>query len=263
VIATPDVLRVLMTKFSDQMVPELVQTFWAAMARGEFITGAAAEAGTYRQKGRGWLAAAAGGVRPRRGRDLKGRCLSFGEREDIAVGLAAGQSLRVIAARLGRSPSTVSRELARNADPRRGYRASTAHALAYDRASRPKPAKLVVNLALRAKVEKDLEKKYSPEQITGRLRVEFPNDPEMRVSPETIYQSLYVQSRGALRRDLTERVLADAADGDVEASVERFAATHDHGIARLERLMEALRAERAPDLAAATVAVRQARAALS
>jgi IS30 family transposase len=191
-----------MTKFSDQMVPELVQTFWAAMARGEFITGAAAEAGTYRQKGRGWLAAA-GGVRPRRGRDLKGRCLSFGEREDIAVGLAAGQSLRVIAARLGRSPSTVSRELARNADPRRGYRASTAHALAYDRASRPKPAKLVVNLALRAKVEKDLEKKYSPEQITGRLRVEFPNDPEMRVSPETIYQSLYVQSRGALRRDLT------------------------------------------------------------
>ena len=191
-----------MTKFSDQMVPELVQTFWAAMARGEFITGAAAEAGTYRQKGRGWLAAA-GGVRPRRGRDLKGRCLSFGEREDIAVGLAAGQSLRVIAARLGRSPSTVSRELARNADPRRGYRASTAHALAYDRASRPKPAKLVVNLALRAKVEKDLEKKYSPEQITGRLRVEFPNNPEMRVSPETIYQSLYVQSRGALRRDLT------------------------------------------------------------
>jgi IS30 family transposase len=184
------------------MVPELVQAFWAAMARGEFITGAAAEAGTYRQKGRGWLAAA-GGVRPRRGRDLKGRCLSFGEREDIAVGLAAGQSLRVIAARLGRSPSTVSRELARNADPRRGYRASTAHALAYDRVSRPEPAKLVVNLALRAKVEKDLEKKYSPEQITGRLRVEFPNDAEMRVSPETIYQSLYVQSRGALRRDLT------------------------------------------------------------
>jgi IS30 family transposase len=71
------------------------------------------------------------------------------------------------------------------------------------RASRPKTAKLATNLVLRAKVEKDLEKKYSPEQITGRLRVEFPDDPEMYVSPETIYQSLYVQSRGALRRDLT------------------------------------------------------------
>ena len=74
--------------------------------------------------------------------------------------------------------------------------------MAYHRASRPKPAKLRVNLALRAAVEHDLEKKYSPEQIAGRLRLEFPDDPEMRVAPETIYQSLYVQSRGALRRDL-------------------------------------------------------------
>jgi len=190
-----------MIRFSDRMVPEVSQTFWAAMARGEFITDAAAEAGTYRRKGRAWLVAA-GGVRPRRGRDLKGRCLSFAEREEIALGRAAGRSLRLIATVLGRSPSTISRELARNVDPRGGYRATTAHALAYDRASRPKPAKLVTNLALRAKVEQDLEKKYSPEQITGRLLVEFPNDPEMRVSPETIYQSLYVQSRGALRRDL-------------------------------------------------------------
>ena len=190
-----------MIRFSDRMVPEVSQTFWAAMARGEFITEAAAEAGTYRRKGRQWLVAA-GGVRPRRGRDLKGRCLSFAEREEIALGRAAGQSLRVIATRLGRSPSTISRELTRNRDPHGGYRATTAHALAYDRASRPKPAKLATNLVLRAKVEQDLKKKYSPEQITGRLLVEFPNDPEMRVSPETIYQSLYVQSRGALRRDL-------------------------------------------------------------
>jgi len=95
-----------------------------------------------------------------------------------------------------------SRELRRNLDRQGRYRSTAAHALAYDRAGRPKPAKLVTNLALRAKVEKDLEKKYSPEQITGRLRVEFPDDPEMRVSPETIYQSIYVQSRGALRRDL-------------------------------------------------------------
>jgi len=67
----------------------------------------------------------------------------------------------------------------------------------------PKPAKLVTNLQLRAKVEEDLGRRYSPEQIVGRLRRQFPDDPEMRVSPETIYQSLYVQSRGALRRDLT------------------------------------------------------------
>jgi transposase, IS30 family len=104
---------------------------------------------------------------------------------------------------LGRSPSTISRELRRNRDPGGGYRASTAHARAWVAASRPKPAKLVTNRALRAKVEHDLEKKYSPQQIAGRLRTEFPDDPEMWVSHETIYQSLYVQSRGALRRELT------------------------------------------------------------
>ena len=184
------------------MVDEVHQTFWAAMARGEFITGAAAEAGTYRAKGRRWLKES-GGVRPRRGRDLLGRCLTFAEREEIAMAHAAGHGVRQIAHSLGRSPSTICRELQRNVEGTKSYRATTAHALAYERASRPKAAKLTTNLVLRAKVEKDLEKKYSPEQITGRLRVEFPDDLEMRVSPETIYQSLYVQSRGALRRDLT------------------------------------------------------------
>ena len=132
----------------------------------------------------------------------KGRCLSFAEREEIAVGRAGGESMRSIAARLRRSPSTISRELARNHSPGGGYRASSAHVLAYERASRPKSAKLVTNLVLREKVEQDLQRKYSPEQISGRLLVEFPDDLEMRVSPETIYQSLYVQSRGALRREL-------------------------------------------------------------
>ena len=191
-----------MTKFSDRMISENLQVFWAAMQRGEFITDAAEAAGTYRKKGARWLVAA-GGVRPRRGRDLKGRCLSFTEREEIALGRAAGESLRSIAGRLGRSPSTICRELARNRDPIRGYRATTAHALAYDRASRPKAAKLYSNVALRGRVEQDLEKKYSPEQIAGRLRADFPDDPEMWVSTETIYQSLYVQSRGALKRELT------------------------------------------------------------
>ena len=191
-----------MVVFDDRMVPERVQPFWAALQRGEFITDAAVEVGTYGKKGTRWVAAA-GGVRPRRGRDLKGRCLSFSEREEIALWSARGESVRCTARRLGRSPSTVSRELRRNAGRRGGYRATTAHALAWGRASRPKPAKLATNLALRAEVEQDLACRYSPEQIAGRLRVEFPDQPEMWVSTETIYQSLYVQSRGALRRELT------------------------------------------------------------
>ena len=111
--------------------------------------------------------------------------------------------MRAIARRLGRSPSTISRELARTSDRAGGYRATRAHALAYVRASRSKPSKLATNMILGRKVENDLQKHYSPEQIVGRLRQEFPHDQEMRVSHETIYQSLYVQSRGALRRDLT------------------------------------------------------------
>jgi transposase, IS30 family len=189
-------------RFSDRMVPEVFQTFWAAMQRGEFITDAAAEAGTYRKKGAWWLAAA-GGVRPRRGRSLKGRCLTLAQREEIAIGRARGDSIRAIAASIGRSPSTVSRELRRNLDGLGRYRATSAHALAYVRASRPKPAKLATNPQLRGIVEADLAKKYSPEQIAGRLKIQFPDQPEMQVSTETIYQSLYVQSRGALKRDLT------------------------------------------------------------
>jgi IS30 family transposase len=181
--------------------PDLLQRFWQVMADGGFITDAVAVIETSRRTGRRVLAEA-GGVRPRRGRGLKGRCLTFAEREEIALGRAAGESMRSIADRLGRSPATISRELERNLDRQGRYRATAAHALAYGRASRPKPAKLVTNLVLREKVEQDLEKKYSPEQITGRLRREFPDDPEMRVSPEAIYQSIYVQSRGALRRDL-------------------------------------------------------------
>ncbi len=153
-------------RFSNRMVPELAQAFWAALQAGEFV------AGTHRWRGLQWLREV-GGVRPRRGRDLQGRYLSFAEREEIAVGRAAGESVRCIAAPLGRSPSTVSRELARNAGAG-GYRATSAHALAYARAARPKPAKLATNVALRQRVEQDLAKRYSPEQIAGRLRAEFP-----------------------------------------------------------------------------------------
>jgi len=147
-------------RFSNQLVAELIQPFWAAWQAGEFMTDASAIAGTHRQRGLAWVRQA-GGVRPRRGRGLQGRYLSFGEREEIALGRAGGESIRSISRRLGRSLSTISRELARNSDPRGVYRATTAHPLAYERASRPKPAKLVTNLVLRARVELDLEKKYS------------------------------------------------------------------------------------------------------
>jgi hypothetical protein len=131
---------VLLMRFSYRMVPEVYQLFWAAMARGEFITDAAVEAGTYRSRAPG--VGRGGWVRPRRGRGLKGRCLRLAQREEIARGRARGQSVRSIAAAIRRSPSTVSRELRRNAYRLGGYRATTAHALASARASRPKTAKL-------------------------------------------------------------------------------------------------------------------------
>ena len=190
-----------MGKYSILYRPDLLQVFWAGMQAGDFITDAVIPLNTSRRTGRTVLAAA-GGVRPRRGRNLKGRCLTFEQREEIAVLRAQGQSLRQIGEVIGRSASTVSRELRRNTKPGTAYRATSAHVLAYERASRPKPAKLHTNLVLRAIIEEDLAKKYSPEQIAGRLRVQFPDEMEMWVSPETIYQSLYVQSRGALNRDL-------------------------------------------------------------
>jgi IS30 family transposase len=191
-----------MARFVNAQVPEVVQPFWPALQRGEFIADAAVAAGTYRKQGTRWVAAC-GGVRPRRGRELNGRCLTFAEREEIALARAGGETIRAIARRPGRSPSTISRELRRNADRDGGYRATTAHALSYERASRPKPARLATNLRLRKIVQDDLRRRCSPERIAGRLRRRFPDDPEMWVSTETIYQSLYVQSRGALKRELT------------------------------------------------------------
>jgi IS30 family transposase len=129
------------------------------------------------------------------------RALSLAEREEIALAVEAGESAAAIAAALGRATSTVTRELARNGG-RCGYRAGRADARALEQARRPKPAKLAVSPRLRAEVERRLGERWSPQQIAARLRLDFPDDPEMRVSHETIYQSLYVQSRGALRREL-------------------------------------------------------------
>jgi len=144
----------------------------------------------------------AGGVARRLEWDPSPARLSAAEREEIRCGLDEGVSLREIARRLGRAPSTVCREVNANGG-RRGYRGWRAHRRAAQRARRPKVAKLAGCRRLRAQVEVWLEEEsWSPAQISAQLRIEFPDDPMMWVSPETIYQSLYVQGRGALRKEL-------------------------------------------------------------
>jgi transposase, IS30 family len=131
------------------------------------------------------------------------RYLDREERYEIARLREAGLSVRRVAARLGRSPSTVSRELSRNAGPRAGgYQPERAHQLAWQRQRRPKASKLSRNPALRAAVQGMLNRRYSPEQASGRLKAMHPGDPSMQVSHETVYQSLYVYPRGGLKREL-------------------------------------------------------------
>ena len=128
--------------------------------------------------------------------------LSTVEREEISRGMQAGLSCRSIAKLLGRSPSTVSRDVAVSGG-RRHYRAWRADARSVRAAHRPKLPKLRSCLALRHEVERRLRQRWSPQQISARLRTDFPDDPNMRISHETIYQSLFVQGRGALRSELT------------------------------------------------------------
>jgi transposase, IS30 family len=175
--------------------------FWEGVRVGLGVAEAGAAAGVGPVKAFAWFKQA-GGVKSNGPRPASGRYLSVEEREEIAVGLAAGESLRSIAVRLGRSPSTISREVRRNSRGRRSYRALAAQGQAQWRAARPKTAKLAGNDRLRDWVQAKLEDKWSPEQISVMLEREFPGDREMRVSHETIYQSVYVQGRGALRREL-------------------------------------------------------------
>jgi IS30 family transposase len=174
--------------------------FWDGVRAGLRTREAAVAAGVGPSVAGEWFRRA-GGVKANGAGVCSGRYLSVAEREEIAVGLAAGLSLRQIAAGLGRPASTVSREVRRNGT-RLGYRAVAAQAQAEFRAARPKMAKLAGNARLRGWVQARLEERWSPEQVSVMLRAEFADDPEMRVSPETIYQSVYVQGRGALRREL-------------------------------------------------------------
>jgi IS30 family transposase len=180
---------------------EVRARFWSARASGATLREAAKAAGVSKTTGHYWLRDS-GGRRPRARRPRPALRLSLAEREEISRGLAAGLTLTVIAQGMGRSTSTVSREVARNRGPR-GYRAVQADRLAEARARRPKPAKLAVDAVLRAHVEQRLAQRWSPQQISARLVCDFPNNPRMRVSHETIYSSLFVQARGALRGELT------------------------------------------------------------
>jgi IS30 family transposase len=213
------------------------QRFWKAIARGLSSEDAAVSCGVSPAVGGRWFRES-GGMPSTSLAPLSGRYLSVAEREDIAILQAQGVGVRQIARRLGRDPATISRELRRNAATRGGrldYRASTAQWHADRRARRPKVAKLAGNDALRVYVQDRLAgrvtapdgtavpgpnvrwigrrhgrrtdrrwaRSWSPEQIAGRLRVDFPDDETMRISHEAIYQALYVQGRGALRRELT------------------------------------------------------------
>ena len=212
------------------------QRFWEAIARGLSSDQAGVVAGISLAVGSRWFREA-GGMPTVSPAPLSGRYLSFVEREEIAVLKAGGCGVCEIARRVGRSASTISRELRRNAATHSGgleYRASTAQWHADRRARRPKVAKLAGNEALRRYVQERLAgmistpggaavagprtrwigrrhgrrqdrrwaRSWSPEQIASRLRVDFPDDESMRISHEAIYQALYVQGRGALRREL-------------------------------------------------------------
>jgi IS30 family transposase len=146
--------------------------------------------------------------------------LSFEERERILIGVTRGESDAEIARALGRHRSTVGREIAR-CGRRHHYRALSAERKAQKRAQRPKPTKLATRPALLAEVERRLSERCSPEQISARLRVEFPDDLSMRVSHETIYQSLYVQARGELRRELSKCLRTGRTHRKAQGRVER------------------------------------------
>ena len=185
---------------------DVQREFWRSIRSGNSIEDSSALVGVSRTLGYRWFRRS-GGVIPSIVNEPSGARLSFAEREDIACWRAGKVGINEIARRTGRHRSTISRELSRNSTGYRGrYRASTAQARADMNAKRPKPARLATNLGLRKKVQDRLKKNDSPEQISHRLRVDYPDDPEMQVSPETIYQSLYVQGRGALRRELTRHL---------------------------------------------------------
>ena len=183
-----------------RLSPADMDEIWSRMRAGHAVKPTARSLGLASSTVRTYLMRC-GGIRPDPRHRAAGR-LSFEEREEISRGLAAGQSMRAIATGLGRSPSTVSREVVGNGGRRR-YRAAAADQQAWARATRPKACKLITSPVLAGIVAEKLSRRWSPQQIAGWLKLTYPDDPEMQVSHESIYRTLFVQSRGALRKELT------------------------------------------------------------
>lgn len=182
------------------MAVAVLNEMWARHRAGESITTIAKALGRPYDSIY-WLIAARGGVAPPP-RQRPARALTSAEREGISRGLAAGDSARTIAVALGRAPSTISREIRRNAGATM-YRAERAERRAWHQAKRPKVCRLVAHAPLRAAVARKLAADWSPQQIHGWLMTAYPHEPAMHVSHETIYRSLFLQTRGALKRELT------------------------------------------------------------
>jgi len=200
-----------------RFVPRSVEReFWALACVSSCYRSAGQVLGVSNRLVSRWLAES-GGVRPRLCEDSVR--LGFEERCRIEAMLEVGLGVRSIARALGRAPSTVSRELARNRGYRGRYTAANAQSRADLRGRRPKPTKLAGNPRLRQEVQDRLEEEHSPKQIASRLRRDFPHDPEMRVTHETIYKALYVQGRGELRRDLAKRLRTGRAVRQVRRTV--------------------------------------------
>ncbi|MDH3338226.1 MAG: IS30 family transposase [Gammaproteobacteria bacterium] len=176
---------------------------WDRWQRGESLHSIAQHFGRSHSSIQGILSRT-GGIRPP-ARHRAATALSLVEREEISRGIASGLSLRRIASGLGRAPSTISRELNRNGGRRR-YRAHAADQAAWDRARRPKRCKLVLNRPLARTVARLLRQRWSPWQIAGRLKREYAHDESSRVSHETIYKTLFIQARGALKKELVQQL---------------------------------------------------------
>ena len=165
-----------------------------------------------------------GGIRPAT-RRRSARTLSLAEREEISRGIVAGRSMRSIAIELGRAPSTISREIQRNSGRRR-YRANKADDAAWERAHRAKTCKLATHPALARQVAEKLKLQWSPRQIAGWLKRQYPQDESRQVSHETIYKSLYIQARGALKKELLQHLRRTRA---LRRSRHHTQKTADHG----------------------------------
>jgi IS30 family transposase len=195
---------------------------WERWKRGQCVADIARGLGRRNKSGVYRILAHDGGI-ARLPRRRAAGALRLEEREEISRGIATGRSIRRIARDLGRSPSTVSREIRRNGGSQ-GYRASWADRRAWDRALRPKPCRLAHYAPLRWRVAQKLALQWSPVQIAGWLKQRFPTDPEMQLSHETIYRSLFIQARGVLKKELmahlrTARQMRQAKGGTTKSGL--------------------------------------------